>query len=63
MSPDFPLYKLDWVEGGIAAPSALRSVASPIMGTTLQRSISVDWQSTETEVHERVWGWQPRHIQ
>jgi hypothetical protein len=55
--------KLDWVEGGIAAPSALRNVASPITGTTLQRSIPADWQSAETEVHERVWGWQPRHIQ
>jgi hypothetical protein len=55
--------KTDWVEGGIAAPSALRNVASPITGTTLQRSIPVDWRSTGTEVHERVWGWQPRHIQ
>lgn len=63
VSPDFPLHKLDWVEGGVAAPSALRSMASPITGTTLQRSIPVDWRSTGTEVHERVWGWQPRHIQ
>ena len=27
----------DWVEGGIAASSARRSVASPITGTTLQQ--------------------------
>lgn len=63
VSPDFSLPKLDWVEGGVAAPSALRNVASPITGTTLQRSIPVDWRSTETEVHEHVRGWQPRHIQ
>jgi len=63
VSPDFPLHKLDWVEGGVAAPSALRNVASPITGTTLQRSVPVDWRSTGTEVRKRVWGWQPRHIQ
>lgn len=58
-----PLHKLDWVEGGVAAPSALRSMASLTTGTTLQRSIPVDWRSAGTEVYERVWGWQPRHIQ
>lgn len=44
------LIQVDWVEERISPPSALRNVASPIRGTTLQRLPLFDWQSIGVEV-------------
>lgn len=48
----------DWVEGGIAATSALRSRASPIRGTRLRRCIR-GWRP-RTRGDEHAWGGRPR---
>ena len=58
-------HQFQWIgsKGGFTPPSALRSMASPTTGTTLQRLFPGDWQSTGNEVRECVWGWRPRHIQ
>jgi hypothetical protein len=65
VSPNFIPRRFERIgsKEGISPSSALRSMASPITGTTLQRLLLNDWRSKRSEVRERVWGWQPRHIQ